>query len=107
MKNKKGFSLIELMIVIAIFFTMASLILSVVFNFMEKEKIAQKTGSLIKEFKDEVNPEIKVITKTKIIDKSGVQCLEGKKVITIDGVTYYLGTVKNTWGDLTPVECEE
>jgi len=93
--NKKGFSIIDLLIVIAVITFLIPPIL--VF-------IAQKTGSLIKEFKQEATPE--VVTETVTIDRSGVTCQDGKKVIEIDGVVYHLGLIKNTWGDLTPVDCQ-
>ncbi len=103
MKNK-GFSLIELMVAIAIFGVVAAIVIPAVFEFMDNEKIAQKTGQLVREFKQEADPEVQI--KTVTIDKSGVICQEGKKTINIDGVIYHLGTIKNTWGDLEAVDCQ-
>jgi prepilin-type N-terminal cleavage/methylation domain-containing protein len=98
--NKKGFTLIDLMIVLAVI----AFLIPAILAFMEDEKIAQKTGSLIKEFKQEATPE--VVTETVTIDRSGVTCQDGKKTITIDGVVYHLGLIKNTWGDLESIDCQ-
>ena len=104
--NKKGFTIIELMIVLFIIGIIGSIFIPAVLQFMQDEKIAQKTGSLIKEFKQEASTEVRVETKTITIDKSGVKCRDGKKVIEIDGVEYHLGLIKNSWGDLAPIECQ-
>jgi len=101
--NKKGFTLMELMIVIVIFGIFASMFIPAVFKFMDDEKIAQKTGILIKEFKQEVEPEVRV--KTITVDRSGVKCIEGKKAIEIDNKIYYIGTL-DSWGDIKSIDCQ-
>ena len=97
--NKKGFTIIEVMIVLAIL----GFIIPIFFAFMEDEKIAQKAGSLVKEFNQEAAPEVRVETVT--IDRSGVKCFEGKKAIEIDGKIYYIGNI-DTWGDIKSIDCE-
>jgi len=97
--NKKGFTLIELIVGIAII----GILMSLLFTFLEDEKIVQKTGALVK-FKQEVKPIVK--NKTIILDKCGIKCIGGKKIIEIDGIVYYLGTIKNSWGDLETVDCD-
>ena len=104
--NNKGFTLIELIIVIVIIMLVASVAIPAIMQFVSDEDLASKTGVFVREFKQEANPEVRVETKTVTIDKSGVICQEGKKVITIDGVIYHLGTIKNTWGDLEAVDCQ-
>lgn len=32
-------------------------------------------------------------------------CIDGKKVVIVNGTTYYAGDV-DTWGDVTTIECE-
>ena len=101
--NKKGFSLMELMIVIFIIGIIGSLVVPAFFQFMEDEKVAQKAGSLVKEFKQEIEPEVR--TETIIVDRSGVKCIEGRKAIEIDGKIYYIGSL-DTWGDIKGIECQ-
>jgi len=101
--NKKGFSLIELMIVIFIIGIFGSFAIPTFFQFMEDEKVAQKAGSLVKEFKQETSTEVK--TKTITVDRSGVKCIEGRKAIEIGDTIYYIGTL-DTWGDIKGIECQ-
>jgi len=102
--NQKGFTIIELLIVILIIGIFTSVAIPSFFEWAKEEKIAQQAGNLIKEFKEESEP--KVITNNVVIDKLGVSCQDGQKIIELDGVIYHLGTIKNTWGDLAPVECQ-
>ena len=103
--NKKGFTLIDLMIVIFIIGIIGSLVVPTFFAFIEEEKIAQKAGSFVKEFNEEVDPKVRVETKTVTIDRSGVKCIEGKKAIEIGGKIYYIGDI-DTWGDIKGIECQ-
>jgi len=101
--NKKGYTLMELMIVIVIFGIFASMFIPAVFKFMDDEKIAQKTGSIIKEFKQESSQEIKI--KTITVDRSGIKCINGKKAIEIDSKIYYIGFM-DTWDDIKSIDCK-
>jgi len=102
--SKKGFNIIELIMTILIIGIIGSVAIPAIFQFMDDEKIVQKTGILIKEFKEESTTEVKI--KTVTIDRSGVKCIEGKKAIEIDNKIYYIGTL-DTWGDIKGIECGE
>lgn len=114
MKNKKGFTLIELMICLAII----GFVIPIIFNFFEEEKIAQKAGSLVQEFKQELdqkieNHNVEVITtyeKAKIVNTNGptsgyAECFEGKKVVHIKGEMYHIGKM-DSWGDIKSIDCK-
>lgn len=94
--------LFNTMIAIAII----GLIASTSLEWVKEEKIGQQLGEIVAEFKEGVEPETRVETKTITVDRSGVICLEGKKTVTIDGVVYHLGLIKNSWGDLEAVDCQ-
>ncbi len=98
--NNKGFSIIDLLIIILV----SGFIISAGLKFLEREEVAKKVGSMVSDFNGEVKS--KVITKTVVIDKSDVNCLDGKKTISINGETYHLSKIKNTWGDLEAVDCQ-
>lgn len=116
--NKKGFTLIELMIVIAILGIFFAIVLPPVIVWMKKENIASEAGSLVKEFKAAAadkneqhtnSTEVKQgapIRKT-LESNNSVKCVEGKKFIVINGEEFALGKVKNKWGDIDPISCEE
>jgi len=101
--NKKGFSILELLIIIFIIGIFATVFVPAIFQFMDDEKIAQKTGNIIKEFKQEVEPEVRI--KTITVDRSGVKCINGKKAIEIDNKIYYIGNI-DTWGDIKSIDCK-
>lgn len=42
---------------------------------------------------------------TKLKDTNTPQCINGRMVIIINGVTYYAGSI-NSWGDVIGGECE-
>jgi hypothetical protein len=98
--NEKGFSIFDLIITLAII----GFIITTGLEFLTDEEVGKKVGALVSDFNGEVEP--KVVTKTVTIDNSGVNCLDGKKTITISGETYHLGRIKNTWGDLESVDCQ-
>ena len=102
MNNEKGFFQVILMIMIIGAVIVASL------EWAREEKIGKQLGEIVSEFKEssEQVTQFQPETKTVTIDRSGVNCLDGKKTITINGVVYHLGTIKNTWGDLEAVDCQ-
>jgi prepilin-type N-terminal cleavage/methylation domain-containing protein len=104
--KEKGFTLIELIITIVIIMVVGSIAIPIAMEFVRDEDLASKAGVFVREFKQEVDPEVRVETETVTIDRSGVNCLDGKKTITIDGVVYHLGKIKNSWGDLEAVDCQ-
>jgi prepilin-type N-terminal cleavage/methylation domain-containing protein len=97
--KQKGFTLIELLIVIVIIMIIGSLLVPAFFKFMEDEKANQEPTNLL-QFKKEAKVE------TKFINNSRINCLDGKQTITINGVVYHLGLIKNSWGDLEGVDCQ-
>jgi hypothetical protein len=99
--NQKGISIIEIFIGLMILGVVATGVL----EWVKEEKIAQQLGEFTAEFKGSSEPIIQIQKEIVTIDKSGVICLDGKKTIMIDGETYHLGRVKNTWGDLEGVDC--
>lgn len=98
MNNQKGFINLIIMVIIIGAVIVASL------EWAKEKKIGKQLGEIVGEFKQGSEPKIQV--KTKTIDRSGVDCLDGKKTITIDGVVYHLGLIKNSWGDLESVDCQ-
>ncbi len=103
MNKQKGFTLIEALITISIIGFLGSVAVPAFFDFMESEKVAQKTGSLIKEFKQESNTDEIITTKSVLSD---IECLDGKKIIHINGKVYHIGEI-DTWGDIKSIDCEE
>lgn len=109
--NNKGFTLLQMMIVIAMFSIIASIIIPNVYYYMKKEKIAQRSGKLVKEFKQELESDVVVdVTledeaKTVIVDEFSIKCINGKKTIVINGKIYHIGIV-DTWDDIKSIDCE-
>ena len=101
--NNKGFSIIELMIITAIIMILGSIIVPNIIQWASDEKIAQKTGSLVKEFKQEAQPEVKI--KTVTINRSGIKCIDGRQAIEVDGKIYYIGEL-DSWDDIKSIECK-
>jgi len=100
MNNEKGFIQIILLVVIIGAVIVATL------DWAKEEKIAKQVGELVSEFKEGAETKTIIETKTVTVDRSGVNCLDGKKTVTINGVVYHLGLIKNTWGDLEAVDCQ-
>lgn len=100
--NNKGFTLIEAMICVAMVMIVASIIIPEIFSFMKDEKIAQKAGSLVKEFKQEATIDNKIIVTDPV--QSDVECFEGKKIIHMNGDIYHIGKM-DTWGDIKSIDC--
>lgn len=85
----KGFTLIELMIVVSIIGIIALMFISAVINRNSKPIVQEKAHTEI------VN-----------LSKTGIDCLQGKQIIKIDGKTYWIGNEPDTWGDLKSLPCE-
>jgi len=100
MKNK-GFTLIELIIATFIISIVASVVIPGIFKFMKDEKVAQKTGELVREFKNELDPEVK---SKPVKLPPFIKCFEGRQVIEISGKMYHIGNI-DTWGDIKSIEC--
>lgn len=102
MNNENGWSIFEIFIGLMII----GVISTAVLEWAKDEKIAQQLGEFTAEFKQSAEPTTIIKTETVTIDRSGVNCLDGKKTVTIEGVVYHLGLIKNTWGDLEGVDCQ-
>lgn len=72
-------------------------------NYLKEENIPQQAGELVREFNSSYKPEVAPT----IINTCNVTCFEGKQTIEINGKIYHLGLVKNTWGDLESIDCEQ
>lgn len=100
MNNEKGYFQLILMVMIIGAIVVGSL------EWMRENQIGKQFGEVVSEFKQSAEKNAEPITETVTIDRSGVTCLDGKKTITINGVVYHLGLIKNSWGDLEAVDCQ-
>ncbi len=111
--NKKGFTIIELLICVAIIGILVAIVLPigmkllgsngsdvVTFN-TEPATVVVSTPQVVVE--DEIGNET-IVENLIVEDTPG--CSDGKRTIVVDGELYFLGKVKNTWGDLEGVPCE-
>lgn len=97
--NKKGFTLIELMIVIAILGILAIIVVPLISKKLGNEEAVKE--------KPKIDFQSKIEKKTvSVPTQQIVECVEGKQMIKIQGEKFYLGRIKNSWGDLEPVKCE-
>lgn len=72
------------------------------FNYIREEGIAEEVGEIARTFNESYDPNAPAPV---IMSECNIDCLEGKKIITLDGIVYHLGVVKNSWGDLEGVDC--
>lgn len=74
-----------------------------IIDFIETEQVPQKAGEIVRSFNSTYKPE----ESTTIINSCNVMCVDGVKTIEVGGIVYRLGVVKNTWGDLDSVVCQQ
>jgi prepilin-type N-terminal cleavage/methylation domain-containing protein len=97
--NKKGFTLIELLVIIAIFGILGAILVPKISEYIVKKE--GTTTEKKEDFKSMVEKKMVSVPTQQIIE-----CVEGKQTIKIQGEVFYLGRIKNTWGDLEAINCE-
>lgn len=94
---KKGFTLIELIVVIAIIGILSLLFIPTIVSYFDETKDTSKGGY----------SQSTSIEEPKIVNQNNnLKCVDGKKVIELNGEVFHLGKIKNSWGDLESIDCQ-
>lgn len=103
--NNRGYSVVNFLVSLGIVILVASVVTPELLSWLKTEKIASLLGEQVREFKSGYeDPKMKKDVPT-IINSCNTDCLEGKQTIKIGDKIYFLGVVKNTWGDLEKIDC--